>query len=46
MEIGELLRSESDNGKNPVKQIVFKGERLDAVSVRRWRGKSLPQGLA
>ena len=45
MEIGELLRRESDNGKKPVKQIVFKGERLDAMSVRDWREKALRQGL-
>lgn len=43
MEIGELLRSESDNGRKPVKQIVFNGERLDALSVRRWRDKALGQ---
>jgi DNA-directed RNA polymerase subunit RPC12/RpoP len=41
MEIGELLRRESDNGKKPVKQIVFKGERLDAQSVRGWRDRAL-----
>jgi len=41
MEIGELLRRESDNGQKPVKQIVFEGERLDALSVRRWRDKVL-----
>jgi hypothetical protein len=46
MEIGELLRSESDNGMKPVKQIVFKGERLDALSVRRWREKTLSQGFS
>jgi small GTP-binding protein len=44
MEIGELLRKESDNAKKPVKQIVFDGERLDALSVRRWRGKVLGLG--
>jgi small GTP-binding protein len=44
MEIGEFLRKESDNGKKPVKQIVFDGDRLDALSVRRWRDKVL--GLA
>jgi DNA-directed RNA polymerase subunit RPC12/RpoP len=44
MEIGELLRSESDNGKKPVKQIVFKGERLDVLSVRGWREKVLREG--
>jgi small GTP-binding protein len=41
MEIGGLLRSESENGKKPVKQITFNGERLDAQSVRRWRDKAL-----
>ncbi len=41
MEISELLRRDSDNGKKPVKQIVFKGERLDVMSVRRWRDRAL-----
>jgi hypothetical protein len=41
MEIGELLRTESANGTKPVKQVVFKGERLDAESVLRWRDKTL-----
>jgi hypothetical protein len=35
---------ESDNGKKPVKQIVFKGERFDVMSVRRWRDKALDKG--
>jgi small GTP-binding protein len=35
MEIGDLLRSATE----PVKQIVFRGERLDAVSVRGWRDR-------
>jgi hypothetical protein len=43
MEIGELLKKESNNGKKPVKQIVFTGERLDALSVRRWRDEVLRQ---
>ena len=46
MEIGELLRKASDNGKKPVKQIVFDGERLDALSMRRWRDKVLARGLS
>jgi len=46
MEIGDVLRSESHNGDKKVKQIVFKGERLDALSVRRWRDKVLGKGLA
>lgn len=41
MEISGLLKRESDNGKKPVKQIIFQGERLDAMSVRRWREKIL-----
>jgi hypothetical protein len=44
MEIGELLRRESDGGKKAVKQIVFEGERLDVMSVRRWREKVLGRG--
>lgn len=46
MEIGGLLRNERDNGKKPVRQIVFNGERLDAQSVRRWRDKALGKGLS
>jgi hypothetical protein len=41
MEIRDYLKRESDNGKKPVKQIVFKGERFDVMSVRRWREKVL-----
>jgi small GTP-binding protein len=41
MEIGELLRSASDKGTKSVKQIVFEGERLDALSVRRQRERAL-----
>ena len=41
MEISRYLRRESDNGKKPVAHIVFKGERLDAMSVRRWRDRVL-----
>jgi small GTP-binding protein len=46
MEIGGLLRSESGDGKKPVRQIAFSGERLDAQSVRRWRDKALGKGLS
>lgn len=35
------LKSESDNGKKPVRQIVFAGERSDVMSVRWWREKVL-----
>ena len=41
MEVRDWLKRESDNGKNPVKQIVFAGERFDMLSVRRWREKVL-----
>ena len=35
MEISSVLQRESQNGTKPVKQIEFKGERLDMTSVRR-----------
>jgi len=41
MEITSVLQRESANGTKPVKQIVFKGERLDLSSVRRWRERVL-----
>jgi hypothetical protein len=41
MEIRDYLRRASDNGKKPVKQIVFEGERFDVMTVRRWREKVL-----
>ncbi len=41
MEVRNWLKRASDNGKKPVKQIVFVGERLDMMSVRRWRKKVL-----
>ena len=37
MEVGELLRKESRGGTREVKQIVFRGERLDTMAVRGWR---------
>lgn len=37
MEVRDWLKRESDNGKKPVKQIIFEGKRLDVMSVRRWR---------
>jgi len=39
MEISSYLKRESQNGRKAVKQVEFKGERLDMVSVRRWRDK-------
>ena len=41
MEITSVLRSKSANGAKPVKQIEFRGERLDLASVRRWRERVL-----
>ncbi|MCE9609027.1 MAG: TIR domain-containing protein [Chthoniobacter sp.] len=45
MEIRDWLKRESDNGKKPVKQIVFEGERFDVMSVRRWRERILRPGV-
>jgi small GTP-binding protein len=41
MEISSVLRHESQNGTKPVKQIEFRGERLDMASVHHWRSKLL-----
>ena len=41
MEITSVLKRESQDGTKPVKQIEFKGERLDLSSMRRWRDKVL-----
>ncbi|HEY0511752.1 MAG TPA: TIR domain-containing protein [Thermoanaerobaculia bacterium] len=41
MEVRDWLRRESDNGKKPVRQIVFEGERFDVMSVRGWRESAL-----
>jgi hypothetical protein len=41
MEVRDYLKRESDNGKKPVKQINFEGERFDVMSVRRWRENAL-----
>jgi hypothetical protein len=43
MEIRDYLIRERDNGRKPVKQIVFAGERFDVMSVRRWRERALNQ---
>jgi DNA-directed RNA polymerase subunit RPC12/RpoP len=43
MEVRDWLKRESDNGKKSVTQIVFEGERLDVMSVRRWREEALRQ---
>ena len=44
MDVSDWLKRESDNGKSPVKQTAFKGERFDAVSVQNWRKKVLGSG--
>ena len=44
MEVRDWLKRASDNGRKPVKQIVFEGERFDVMSVRRWRDRVLAQG--
>jgi hypothetical protein len=41
MEIRDYLKRESHNGKNRVRQIIFKGERFDVMSIRRWRDNAL-----
>jgi hypothetical protein len=41
MEVRNWLKQTSDNGKKPVKQIVFRGGRFDEMSVRRWRERML-----
>lgn len=43
MEISSVLKRESANGTKPVRQIKFKGERLDLASVLRWRGKMMAE---
>ena len=45
MDVSDYLKRASDNGKKPVKQIVFTGERFDVMSVRRWRDKALKLDL-
>ena len=46
MEVRDWLKRASNNGKKPVKQIVFEGERFDVMSVRRWRGRVLGAGAS
>jgi hypothetical protein len=41
MEVRDYLKQASDNGKKPVKQIVFAGECFDVMSVRHWRDRVL-----
>ena len=42
MEVRDWLKDASEDGKKPVKRIVFEGERFDVMSVRRWRDRVLP----
>ena len=44
MEVRDWLKRASDDGKKPVTQIIFEGERFDVMSVRRWRERVLEQG--
>jgi small GTP-binding protein len=46
MEIRDYLRTRSDEGRRPVRQIVFTGERFDVMSVRRWREQALSEFAA
>jgi hypothetical protein len=41
MRIDDYLERGSDGENNPVKQIVFDGERFDVMSVRSWRERIL-----
>ena len=41
MEITSVLKHESSDRTNAVKQIEYKGERLDLSRVRKWRNKIL-----
>ena len=41
MEISSVLERESRGGTRPLRQIEFKGERVDLSSVRRWRERAL-----
>ncbi len=44
MEVRDWLKRASDNGRKPVKQIVFEGEWFDALSVQNWRKRVLAGG--
>ena len=41
MKVRDWLRKATDGGKKQVRQIEFKGERFDVMSVRRWRDRAL-----
>jgi small GTP-binding protein len=44
IDVREHLMDASQGGKKQVKQVVFTGERFDAMSVRRWRAAALNPG--
>jgi small GTP-binding protein len=44
MEISSVLQQKSQNGTKQVRQIEFKGQRLDMSSVRQWREKIIQEG--
>jgi hypothetical protein len=44
MEIRDWLRGSTEGGTKGVKQIEFRGERFDVMSVRRWRERVLGGG--
>ena len=41
MDISTYLKREAGGGQKDIKQIEFKGERFDVMSVRRWRERAL-----
>jgi hypothetical protein len=41
MDVSAYLKRESHSANKPVKQVIFEGERLDVMSVRRWRDRVL-----
>jgi hypothetical protein len=41
MEVRDWLKRETEDGKKPIRQIVFDGERFDVMGVRRWRERVL-----
>ncbi|UCE61727.1 MAG: DUF4365 domain-containing protein, partial [Phycisphaerales bacterium] len=45
MEISSYLKRESQDGTKPVRQIEFKGERLDMTSIHRQRRRALVEEL-
>jgi len=46
MEVRDWLKRARIEGKKPPKQIIFRGERFDVMSVRRWREKALEKSVS